>query len=90
MNKYHQVITEMERQMKEGQYRPGDKLPSVRSAAEIYGCSVSTILRAYAELERTHTIYSIPQSGYYMVENSADSAAAGVKGYLTSPRHRQI
>lgn len=23
MNKYHQVITELEKQMKEGQYRPG-------------------------------------------------------------------
>ncbi|MFC6653751.1 MULTISPECIES: PLP-dependent aminotransferase family protein [Paenibacillus] len=80
MNKYHQVITELERQMKEGQYRPGDKLPSVRSASETYGCSVSTILKAYGELERTHTIYSIPQSGYYMVDKSADSAAAGSEG----------
>ncbi|MEK5035071.1 PLP-dependent aminotransferase family protein [Paenibacillus sp. FSL R7-0302] len=80
MNKYHQVITELERQMKEGQYRPGDKLPSVRSASAIYGCSVSTILKAYGELERTHTIYSIPQSGYYMVDKSADSAAAESEG----------
>ncbi|ETT58453.1 hypothetical protein C173_31064 [Paenibacillus sp. FSL R7-277] len=80
MNKYHQVITELERQMKEGQYRPGDKLPSVRSASEIYGCSVSTILKAYGELERTHTIYSIPQSGYYMVDKSDDSAASGSEG----------
>lgn len=80
MNKYHQVITELERQMKEGQYRPGDKLPSVRSASEIYGCSVSTILKAYGELERTHTIYSIPQSGYYMVDKSADTEAVGSEG----------
>ncbi|MEK3874881.1 aminotransferase-like domain-containing protein [Paenibacillus sp. FSL M7-0420] len=80
MNKYHQVITELERQMKEGQYRPGDKLPSVRSASAIYGCSVSTILKAYGELERTHTIYSIPQSGYYMVDKSANSAAAESEG----------
>ncbi|MEK4518853.1 PLP-dependent aminotransferase family protein [Paenibacillus sp. FSL H8-0122] len=80
MNKYHQVITELERQMKEGQYRPGDKLPSVRSASAIYGCSVSTILKAYGELERTHTIYSIPQSGYYMVDKSADSAAGESEG----------
>lgn len=82
MNKYHQVITELERQMKEGQYRPGDKLPSVRSASEIYGCSVSTILKAYGELERTHTIYSIPQSGYYMVDKSADSEAAESEGMV--------
>ncbi|QUL55393.1 PLP-dependent aminotransferase family protein [Paenibacillus tritici] len=82
MNRYHWVITEMEKRMKEGQYRPGDKLPSVRSAAELYGCSVSTILRAYGELERTHTIYSIPQSGYYMVEKAEDPGAAASGGKI--------
>ncbi|WNS41850.1 PLP-dependent aminotransferase family protein [Paenibacillus sp. MMS20-IR301] len=77
MRKFHAVIAEMEKRMKEGHYRPGDKLPSVRSAAEFYSCSVSTILRAYAELERTHVIYSIPQSGYYVVGKTEDSGPAG-------------
>ncbi|MNO23335.1 putative HTH-type transcriptional regulator YjiR [compost metagenome] len=77
MKKYHSVLSEMEKRIKGGQYSPGQKLPSVRSAAEFYGCSVSTILRAYGELERTHTIYSIPQSGYYMVEKTEVPAPAG-------------
>lgn len=33
-------------------------------------------MRAYAELEKRHTIYSIPQSGYYVVEH-ADRREAG-------------
>ena len=82
MKKYHSVISEMEKRMKEGQYRPGQKLPSVRNAAEFYGCSVSTILRAYGELERTHAIYSIPQSGYYMVEKTEDPEPAGSNGTI--------
>lgn len=67
MRKYDLILTDLERGMNEGAYRPGQKLPSVRSAAASYGCSVSTISRAYAELERRHLIYSIPQSGYYVV-----------------------
>lgn len=77
MKKYHSVLAHMETRIREGQYRPGQKLPSVRSSAEFYGCSVSTVLRAYGELERQHVIYSIPQSGYYMVERSEDVRPAG-------------
>lgn len=72
MNKYAVVFADMERKINEGLYRPGQKLPSVRSAAKHYSCSVSTIIRSYAELEKRHAIYSISQSGYYVVENSVD------------------
>ncbi|MEK4062096.1 MULTISPECIES: aminotransferase-like domain-containing protein [unclassified Paenibacillus] len=76
MKKYLSVLSDMENRIREGQYSPGQKLPSVRSSAEFYGCSISTILRAYGELERQHAIYSIPQSGYYMVERSEDAGPA--------------
>lgn len=76
MKKYLSVLSDMENRIREGQYSPGQKLPSVRSSADFYGCSISTILRAYGELERQHAIYSIPQSGYYMVERSEDAEPA--------------
>ncbi|MFF2090584.1 PLP-dependent aminotransferase family protein [Paenibacillus sp. NPDC058174] len=81
MKKYLAIITDMEQQIAEGAFKQGQKLPSVRSAAKGYGCSMSTVIRAYEELERRHAIYSIPQSGYYVVEkagskrNEADSRA---------------
>ena len=62
----------MENKIREGLYIPGRKLPSVRQAAELYGCSISTVTRAYAELEKRHAIYSVPQSGYYVVEKPGD------------------
>lgn len=78
MRKYVSILTELETRILDGQYGPGQKLPSVRSAAESYGCSISTITRAYGELEKRHAIYSIPQSGYYVVGKpeggSADTA----------------
>ena len=47
-------------------------LPS-RSAAQSYGCSISTVIRAYTELEKRHAIYSVSQSGYYVVQKDGDS-----------------
>lgn len=68
MKRYLSILSDMELKINEGHYRPGQKLPSVRDAAKLYGCSVSTVVRAYAELEKRHAIYSISQSGYYVVD----------------------
>lgn len=73
MKKYMSILADMESKIQEGRYRPGEKLPSVRSAAQFYGCSISTVLRAYAELEERHAIYSVSQSGYYVVQKEEDS-----------------
>ncbi|MEO3944710.1 PLP-dependent aminotransferase family protein [Gorillibacterium sp. CAU 1737] len=67
MRRYEVILSDLERRLKEGAYQVTKKLPSVREAALTYECSVSTILRAYAELERRHLIYSVPQSGHYAV-----------------------
>lgn len=73
MKRYLAILSDMEQEIMDGQYSPGQKLPSVRSAAKLYGCSVSTITRAYAELEKRHAIYSIAQSGFYVVGKLGDS-----------------
>lgn len=67
MKKYVEVTAHMEYKITAGEFRPGEKLPSVREAAQLYECSVSTIVRAYGELQSRHLAYSIPQSGYYVV-----------------------
>jgi len=72
MAKYVSVLTDMEERIRTGQYVPGHKLPSIRDASEMYGCSKSTIIRAYAELERLHIIYAMPQSGYYVVDRRGE------------------
>ncbi|MNW34749.1 putative HTH-type transcriptional regulator YjiR [compost metagenome] len=51
----------------------GYKLPSVRELAARYQCSKSTVLQAYAELEREHLVYSLPKSGYFAVTGAPDS-----------------
>ncbi|WP_239617653.1 PLP-dependent aminotransferase family protein [Cohnella mopanensis] len=75
MKKYLTILSDIEHKIREGQYRSGQKLPSVRDAAKIYGCSISTVVRAYVELEQRHEIYSISQSGYYIVDKPGDRPA---------------
>lgn len=67
--KYDQILSDLERKIASGQYASGQKLPSVRMAAKMYGCSANTMVRAYAELEKRHSVYPVPRSGYYVVEN---------------------
>ncbi|MEW9701829.1 PLP-dependent aminotransferase family protein [Paenibacillus sp. SI8] len=68
MSIYLDILSDMEQKISEGQFVSGQKLPSVRNAAKLYGCSVNTITRAYSELEKRHAIYPIAQSGYFVVE----------------------
>lgn len=86
MNKYSEILADIEQKRASGELRPGQKLPSVRQAAEGYGCSISTVTRAYAELEKRHAIYSIPQSGYYIVEEGEEDTGVddGVIDFASS------
>ncbi|WP_248924761.1 PLP-dependent aminotransferase family protein [Paenibacillus hamazuiensis] len=76
MKRYLDILSDMEGKIAVGQFASGQKLPSVRHAAKHYGCSISTITRAYAELEKRHAIYSIAQSGFYVVEKPGDRSVA--------------
>lgn len=60
MKKYAQILADMEHKIASGHYRAGQRVPSVREAAQRYGVSPGTIVKAYAELEMRHAIYSIP------------------------------
>lgn len=67
-NTYKQVVEDIEKDIKNGLYKAGKKLPSVRELSSKYNCCNNTIVKAYETLRNKHIIYSIPQSGYYIVE----------------------
>ncbi|MCS4467995.1 PLP-dependent aminotransferase family protein [Clostridium botulinum] len=67
MYKYLEILNHVESLIQEGEYKDGDKLPSIRDFTKIYSCNKSTIIKALEALERQHRIYSIPKSGYYVV-----------------------
>ncbi|RAP22570.1 Transcriptional regulator, GntR family domain [Brevibacillus laterosporus] len=67
MRKYVEIVADLEVRILGGVLKPGQKLPSIRQLSESYQCSKSTIIRGFADLQSRHLIYSVPQSGYYVV-----------------------
>lgn len=86
MYKYQQIINDLESQIEKRIFKEGDKIPSIRKLAEQYDCSKSTVLRMLSELEKRHIIYSIPQSGYYVVKgaNEGEKVASSIIDFSVS------
>lgn len=63
---YAQIVTRIEKQIKENLLKSGDKLPSVRALSLEQGISMSTSYKAYVELENMGMIEARPKSGYYV------------------------
>lgn len=73
MYKYLSLLNEIENMIKSGDYKQGKKIPSIHSLSASYHCNKSTVIRALAELERKHIIYSLPKSGYYVVSPKTEA-----------------
>ena len=58
-----QLITS---QIDAGALLPGDRLPSLRELHEKLGVSVTTVMRAYEELELSGHIETRPRSGHFV------------------------
>lgn len=69
-------MKEMLNRISDGHFKPGDKLPSIRSLSEDFGCSLNTIVKAYSEMEKEHKIYSVPKSGYYLLGSRLTESSA--------------
>ncbi|MWB94159.1 aminotransferase class I/II-fold pyridoxal phosphate-dependent enzyme [Flavobacterium sp. GA093] len=68
---YLQFADRIEKQIKSGVLNVGDKLPSIREVCAETGYSMSTVSKAYYEIESRSLIESRPQSGYYVSNISA-------------------
>ncbi len=63
---YRKIVDELASLIHKRVLCPGDRVPSVRSAARSHQVNPSTILRAYFELEIRGLIESRPRSGYFV------------------------
>ncbi|SMG12388.1 aminotransferase-like domain-containing protein [Sphingobacterium psychroaquaticum] len=64
--KFEIFTAEIERDIREGVLKAGQKLPSVRMLKERYQMSMSTIQKGYEHLVLLGLVESIPQSGYFV------------------------
>ncbi|MEI2665747.1 aminotransferase-like domain-containing protein [Rossellomorea sp. LJF3] len=67
--KFEEIIHYIEMLAESGRLKPGTRLPSIRSLAGEFSCSLNTVIKAYKELEFSHKIYAVSKSGYYLVED---------------------
>ena len=65
--RYLQLADELERTIRTGRYRAGEKLPSRRSMHQQTGRSISTVVQAYTELEQRGVVTVRDRSGFYVM-----------------------
>ena len=63
---YKQLVHEFAALIRDGQLKPGERLPSVRRLAMQRQVSVSTALQALRSLENSDLVEARPQSGYFV------------------------
>lgn len=68
MSKYNDIVDFINNEINNGRIRHGEKMPTIRELSEVFNCSKQTVVHAYEKLQKDHIVYSIPQSGYYLVD----------------------
>ena len=63
---YLQVAGKIEKLIRSGTLRPGERIPSVRRACAQHGVSLTTIVQAYLTLENRGLIEARPKSGVFV------------------------
>lgn len=63
---YEQVALKVEKHIRTGVLRAGERIPSVRRAAAQHGVSLTTAVEAYGLLENRGLIEARPKSGYFV------------------------
>jgi DNA-binding transcriptional MocR family regulator len=65
---YLELAARIEDRIRDGTFRPGEKVPSVRTLGARAKVSTTTVLAAYRTLESKGLIRARPKSGYYVLE----------------------
>lgn len=66
MKKYLEIIQFFESQIDQGNWLPGEKLPSIRKTAADLQCSIGTVQHAYEMMEDRRLLVSKDRSGFYV------------------------
>jgi DNA-binding transcriptional MocR family regulator len=64
--RYARLADELEGKVRDGVYRSGEKLPSLRKLHDQTGLSITTVYQAYIELEKRGVVAARQKSGYYV------------------------
>ena len=85
MLKYTQAYTMFKEMIADGRLRRGERMPSIRRAAELYRISRTTVQNAYFQLAAEGYIYAKPQSGYFVAGGPKAPAAPMPRPQVQTP-----
>lgn len=71
---YLSIADEIARAIRQGQLRPGERLPTHRLLADLLGVNVSTVTRAYREAARRRLVDGETGRGTFVLARSAEAA----------------
>ncbi len=77
---YEEIAARVGGLIEQGTYRPGERIPSIRTISRQMQVSVNTIMEAYARLENQGIVEARPQSGYYVRCRLPEPGAGAAKG----------
>lgn len=75
-----QVLADMEARIRKGDYAPGEKLPSYRELAELYGIGTTTAQQVYARLQDRGLAIGLQGKGIYVKPPESAVAQEGRQG----------
>ena len=78
MAKYEQLAEQLAKQIKQGVWQPGEKLPSLRKQSAMTGFSLMTVLHAYQLLESQGMLSARERSGYRVADAIETTGNTGV------------
>ncbi len=85
---YEQLYNSISRLISTGEMKPDERLPAVREVAKQFGINPNTVQKAYAQLEQSGLIYSIPAKGSYV--SAERDAADAVKQELLRRAEQEL
>lgn len=85
---YEQLFNGISRLISSGGMKPDERLPAVREVAKQFGINPNTVQKAYAQLEQSGLIYSIPAKGSYV--SGAEDAARAVRDEAVRRPEREL
>ncbi len=77
---YEEIAARVGGLIEQGTYRPGERIPSIRTLSRQMQVSINTIMEAYAHLENKGMVEARPQSGYYVRCRLPEPGAGVPKG----------
>lgn len=76
---YEQIKNQIITLIRVGVFAPYSKLPSIRNISAETAVNVNTVKKAFAELELSGVIYTVPGTGSFVSENALESNSYTVK-----------